>query len=112
MKDHGVLQECTECDTVCLPQSLLPAVVCGSCPPISLQRQAEQEERSHKFFLIRHGELKCEDCSLQSVFAERVAKLQEDQRTDAHQQQQAWQLPDEYQYFCIKCRQVTNWSNT
>ena len=54
MKDYGVLQECLECRSICLPQSYLKTVLCQSCPANALREQAAADvSRDNKFFFIR-----------------------------------------------------------
>ena len=105
MNDFGVLQECTECESVCMPQSYVKTVVCSSCPPGVLKRMADNDERSEKFFMIRQSELKCEECWLQIIFSKKVSQMTEEVRVA----QSGWELPDEYSYFCITCNKVTDW---
>ena len=46
-----------------------------------MQAQAEEgQSREGKFFIIRQGEMKCEDCWLQIVFAEKVKEMKAEQR--------------------------------
>ena len=107
MNDYGVLQECTDCSAVIIPQSYMKTVVCQVCPTSILKKQAESVDRSERYFIIKQGELKCEDCWLQVVFAERVKQVQaahrEAERSDA------WELPEQYQYYCVSCTAVTSW---
>ena len=91
-----------------MPQTLLKTTECGSCLPTELARQARENEREHKSFIIRQSELKCEECWLQVIFSSKMSELQEERK----QSEQAWQLPEDYSYFCITCKQVTNWRNS
>lgn len=76
MNDYGVLQECDECRTICFPQTYLKTVICESCP-ISVLESQQAYDRESKVFLLRDGELKCEECWLQTIFAEKVARAKE-----------------------------------
>mmetsp|Transcript_30771 Transcript_30771/g.38077 ORF Transcript_30771/g.38077 Transcript_30771/m.38077 type:complete len:109 (-) Transcript_30771:600-926(-) len=72
--------------------------------------QAEESSgRDGKYFIIKQGEMKCEDCWLQVIFAERVAEMKAERREA--QRSGAWQLPDSYAYFCVTCKKVTDWKN-
>ena len=81
-RDFGVTQECTNCNTLCFQQSYLKTVKCGNCPVTALKEQAEEADggRADKVFLLKDGDIKCEECWLQNIFQDMVNKAKRDQR--------------------------------
>ena len=66
----------------------------------------ETEGKELNFFII-DGELKCEECSIQTSFQKQVSKI----RKKKDDIDPSLALPDTYNYFCVECKLVTEWNN-
>ena len=101
-KQYSIAQECTSCQAIQIPSAILKLSKCPSCPPGFVRAEDEQLN----FFIIE-GELKCEGCAISASFQNQISQLRQNQ----DDVDPALALPDTYKYFCVECKEVTDWRN-
>ena len=99
-KQYEIATQCSECSSISVPDQLMRNTECTSCPRDVINAKSRENMK----FLIVEGEPKCEDCALQSNFQKQI-------KMKGMKEENEEQLPENYQYFCVQCKKITEWKN-